>query len=382
MRGNVKTIAVFGALVAGLAWQSARGADDGDATNSDVYADLGSTDTSKRAKCLDSLASAKSPSLTELQSALSDEPSLLVKGCIGEVIVRRMPSDREVTQLCASMLASDLPTRLEAVRVAGRTRPNVARDELQRVVSNSTESVEVRSAAAVALGRAGKDATSALSVIAAVRDLPFPLRAAILRGLALSGSEGVKEVAATAATTASSRDKEAAFAALADRDVTVGEALLNLLGSDLEGLRIRALAALTARNETSTAISDALGERLSDTSPVVRRMAVDALRLLGGAASMKTALLDHLGDESEPVRIATICALGHAFAGGDVTVADRLAELVSHDHFAIRYHASLALGALMDQRGLDAMRNPRPLADEQERAASQDAVNQITALTN
>lgn len=383
MRSTLGSAFLSVLLAVGAAWSIARGGEDGDATNSEVFADLGSADSETREEALKGLASATSPDISELQAALESEPSLLVKAGIAEVIVRRKPSEEDVTQLTKLLRARDLPTRLEAARLLGRTRAKTARAALQGVAENRAESPEVRAAAAVSLGRAGEDATKSLSTLASAVDTMPALRAAVFRGLALTGSDGVdavEEIAASASTPDDQRD--AAFTALSDPDAASGDALVTLLGSKSDALRERAIAATVARGAKTEAVTDELAERLTDWSPRIRRAAVGALVALDGAASKKTEVLELLKDEDEGVLVATIAGLGRAFAGGDTTVADALAEFLSHDRFTIRYHAALALGSLKDARGLDVMTNHAPSETEEERSAADDAAAQIAEKTN
>lgn len=381
MKAMTRVLVVVGVVALCATWSIVRGADQGDAVNTDAYAGLGSADAETRAGAIADLAKASTPKLSELQTALEDEPSLLVKAGIAEVIVARKPAESDMAMLSTSLLAHDVPTRLEAVRLLGRTRPESAIDALEHVVENRVESAEVRCAAAVALGRAGKDAAPALSNLAAAADLSPALRGAVLRGLALTGADGVKTVAGVASSTASdATTRDAAIAALREKDAPSTSALLGLLDSSIVAVKTAAAGALASRGENSTEIASALEGLLSDTSAAVRKGAVDALGRVGAAASKKSSILDLLSDASEDVQIAAITTLGKAFAGGDSDVADQLANLVDHDHFAIRYQAALALAALKDDRGLSAMKNPRASADDLERAASEDAAARITAL--
>lgn len=383
MRSTLRSAVLSVLLAVGAAWSIARGGADGDATNSADFAGLGAADPDTREETLQDLASATSPDLSELQAALESEPSLLVKAGIAEVIVRRKPSEAEVTELTKSLRASDLPTRLEAARLLGRTRPKTARDALQRVAENRTESPEVRAVAAVSLGRAGEDTIAALSALVAATDTMPALRAAAFRGLALAGADGVEAVAGIAQAAATpDEQRDAAFTALSETDAASGDALVALMGSKSDAVRERAISATIARGAKSSAVADALAERLTDWSPRIRHAAVGALVALDGASSKKSDLLELLKDENEGVLVATIAGLGRAFAGGDTTVADALAELLSHDRFPIRYHAALALGALKDTRGLDAMTNHAPSETEEERAAADDAAAQIAANAN
>jgi len=140
MRNVTRTALLLGVIAAGTAWSVARGSDSGDATNSTAFTDLGSTDSDTRTSAIASLVTASSTSLSDLQNALEQEPSLLVKAGIAEVIVRREPTTSQVTQLETSLLAADAPTRLEVARLLGRTHPSTARSALTLAAENGKES--------------------------------------------------------------------------------------------------------------------------------------------------------------------------------------------------------------------------------------------------
>ena len=232
---------VVGAVVAGSLWSIVRGEEGDDATNSSALSDLGAAEAKSRADAISSLIAATTPSVSELQDALGDEPSLLVKSGIADVIAGRKPSVGEVNQLSASLLSAEPATRLEVAKLLGRTRPETARTALQSVVESRTELAEIRAAAAISLGRAGSDATAAFTTLSNATDLAPALRRAVLRGLAISGADGVRDLAARAES-ASESERDAAIAALADASASGEAALLALLeasSEDRQGRRLR-----------------------------------------------------------------------------------------------------------------------------------------------
>jgi HEAT repeat protein len=365
-------------VVGGAVYSIARG----ESTESSTFTDLGSSSASTRDSAIKSLADSTAVSLGTLQTGLESESSALVKAGIAEVIVKREPTASQVSTLSSSLSAADISTRLEVARLLGRTRPSTARLALTSCVESRTEHPDVRAAAAVSLGRAGSDAYSALLALSAATDLPVVVRGAVLRGLALTGTSGIKAVGAIATDDDAPQDRRnAAIAALGQSDAESEGVLVDLAESSSVAIRARAIEALVARSAKTSGAADALKDRLADTAAAIRRAAVEALVSLEGASSKKTEMLDLLEDSEESVVLATIQALGRAFEGGDKTVANELAGLVDHDHFVVRYHAALALGRLKDTRGLSAMEDHRDDESDDEKEAADDAASQIKANT-
>jgi HEAT repeat protein len=382
MRYTGWTVVVAMAGAVGVGWAIARGGESDEATHADSLSDLGSADSKTREAAIDSLAKASGTTFAALQTALEDEPSALVKAGIADAIVRKGPKAEDVASLATSLLSSDPTTRVEAARAIGRTHPDAAREALEMVATNRSELAEVRSVAAVALGAAGSDAEKALAELAAAQDVPVSLRCAALRGLALSGADGVKAVVAVADDAKADRSvRDAAVAALGSPDAKSEDALIDLLASKAEGTRALALRAIDARGSGTDAIRSALVDQFSDASPALRGAAAGVLVTLGGASGSKTELLGLLDDADESVRLSAIDALGRGFASGDTKVADALAKQIDDKSFAIRYHAALALGEMKDARGLDAMKNHQSSESTEEKAAADDAAARIDEQT-
>ena len=376
-------IGLITALAAvGVGWTIVRGGESDESTHAKSLSELGSADSKTREDAIDALSKASGTTFGSLQTALEDEPSALVKAGIAEAIVRKGPKDTDVEALATSLLSSDPATRVEVLRLIGRTHPGAAREALEMVATHRSELAEVRAVAAMSLGRAGSAAEKALSALAADAAEPTPVRCAALRGLALTGSDGVKTVAVVAEDSKSGRDvRDAAVAALGSPDAKSEAALIDLLSSKSEATRSAALRAIDARGSGTEAIRNALTDRLADSSAALRGASAAVLVTLGGASASKSELLGLLDDQDEAVRVAAIDALGRGFASGDAKVADALAKWMDDKSFAIRYQAALALGEMKDSRGLDAMKNHQSSETTEEKAAADDAATRIDANT-
>jgi len=223
----------------------------------------------------------------------------------------------------------------------------------------SDESLYVRSASALALGKVGGDRTIG-PLVSLLSDPVVRVRETAALGLGFAGGEAARLALEDVFTRsrrseASARDADhaLAFAALGlglAGDTAAVPALSKVLAEE-ESPEVRCAAARALGLLGSPEAYPALFEAIrSDRSPLVRAYAATAVGRLGSPEGL-SALLVATRAPAKTVRRAAVLAIGEVARSTDEEALDRLVEIARRDSDAVsRGYAALSLGEIGGER--------------------------------
>lgn len=348
-RGKIVAPALVAAALSGAVWLVSAVAG-----GTNPIERLGDADPAVREGAIESLA-AKGPSVVVmLQTELVRAKSPLVQAGLAEALRRVGMSDSHVGALKDDLHADSAATRRVVVGLVAATKPALLADDLRAIAADAGELPDVRAAAARGLGRVGATEAARLAVLASDRDAPVSVRAAAVRALASTGDDGLAVVEA-AAKGRDAVQRDAAFSALADKDVAGTGTLLSLLADEAATTRAAAASAMALRGETSDLAVAALKTALADPSAPVRAAALAALVGSTKAHQATSEVVGLLSDTVPTLQAQGAHTLGHVIKDTSRATLQALVALLPSPDFPVRYEAALALAEAGDGSGWPAM---------------------------